>query len=320
MKITHLTAAALAGASLLFSACGGGEDKSSAGPLPEAPDAAIEAISLRLGEGDAGVLWEALPESYRGDLTEIIHEAGNVVDAELYDRGFGLVGRLADVAEKQRDFILNSPFAQNVDVENAKANWQPVVQLLRLVGTSELSTAAGLQSLDPQAFLDGTASEVLDLVDELSALSGEESPLAQFAALQAEVVEGGADTATLTMTVPGQPAETESFTKIEGKWVPTEMASQWASSMEEARAQLKKAAEGAGAQNKPQILGVLGMMEGVLTQLETAETQEQFDQALQGAMMPMMGLMMLGNSLGGGGAPAPAMPPMPAPDPAAPVE
>jgi len=46
------------------------------------------------------------------------------------------------------------------------------------------------------------------------------------------------------------------------------------------------------------------MFEGILTQIEAAETQEQFDQALQGAMMPIMGLMMMQGGMGGGSEPA----------------
>ena len=59
-------------------------------------------------------------------------------------------------------------------------------------------------------------------------------------------------------------------------------------------------------------MGVLTMIDGVLTQIAAAETQEQFDQSLQGAMMPIMGLMMMGQSMGGGmSAPAAPMPAAP---------
>ena len=40
------------------------------------------------------------------------------------------------------------------------------------------------------------------------------------------------------------------------------------------------------------------MVDGILTQLKTAETQEQFDQALLGAMLPI-GLLMM-QSMGEG--------------------
>ena len=49
-------------------------------------------------------------------------------------------------------------------------------------------------------------------------------------------------------------------------------------------------------------MGIITMLDGFLRQLDTAETQEQFDQALQGAIIPI-GLLMM-QSIGKGiGAP-----------------
>jgi hypothetical protein len=70
--------------------------------------------------------------------------------------------------------------------------------------------------------------------------------------------------------------------------------------MADAKAQLEAITPEQITQNKPQILGALTMFESVLLQIEAAETQEQFDQALQGAMMPIMGLIMMQQGMGGG--------------------
>jgi hypothetical protein len=59
------------------------------------------------------------------------------------------------------------------------------------------------------------------------------------------------------------------------------------------------------------MMGVLTMIDGVLAQIAAAETQEQFDQSLKGAMMPLMGLMMMGQGMGGSAAPAAPMPAAP---------
>ena len=48
-------------------------------------------------------------------------------------------------------------------------------------------------------------------------------------------------------------------------------------------------------------MGMITMLDGILTQLNTAKTQEQFDQALHGAMIPIGLLMMqsMGEGIGG---------------------
>ena len=65
------------------------------------------------------------------------------------------------------------------------------------------------------------------------------------------------------------------------------------------------------AAQKPQIMGALAMIDGVLAQIAAAENQEQFDQSLQGAMIPLMGLVMLSQGMGGGVDPIAPMPEAP---------
>ena len=86
--------------------------------------------------------------------------------------------------------------------------------------------------------------------------------------------------------------------------MPSEMASDWAAKIAEATAELEATSMQDIAANKPQMMGVLTMIDGVLAQIAAAETQEQFDQSLKGAMMPLMGLMMMGQGMGGSAAPA----------------
>ena len=106
--------------------------------------------------------------------------------------------------------------------------------------------------------------------------------------------------ATLSAVVPGQAATEHVFTKVEERWVPVAMANQWAAGITESTANLEAMSADQMAAQKPQIMGVLTMVDGVLTQIAAAETQEQFDQSLKGAMMPLMGMMMMGQSFGSG--------------------
>jgi hypothetical protein len=308
---------------LFFTACGKKADDAAAPAaapeapaeltIPDAPDAAMKLIMTELANGNGGILWKAMPASYQGDVNSVVQLAGTKIDVEMYNKTFSLVGRIGQIAGKQKDFIVNTSLGQSSDEERAKmAEGIPaLVQFIEVITTSDLATSAGLQSFDGQKFCDVTVSKLTKLIEELSKLSDEEGQpsLDDLRNAVVAVVESDDTMATLSFTAPGQPEETSEFTKVENRWVPTEMAADWTQSMTDAKAQLEAISPEEVTEMKPQVMVVLTMVEGVLTQIEAAETQEQFDQALQGAMMPMMGLMMMGQGFGGGSAPAPMMAP-----------
>ncbi len=304
-----------AACALFFTACAdkaeSGETSKQEVSIPEAPDAAIELIATELADGNGGILWKAMPSSYQTDVNSIAQLAGAKIDAEIYNKSFGLVGRLAEVADKQKEFILNTQLGgpqPEEQIAKVEAAWPSIIGFVQTIAQSSIASTEGLQSFDGQVFCEQTISALVAYAKDLSALSDETNPL-EFGSVK--LLESTDLTALLEMTSPDGTVETEEFTKVENRWVPTEMATDWATSIADAKAQLEAISPEEIAQKKPQIMGVITMIEGVLTQIESAETQEQFDQALQGAMMPLMGLMMMQQGMGGGAPAAPAMPASP---------
>lgn len=302
---------------LFFTACGGSdtstEDAAASAPeeqtatIPAEPAAAMEAIAKGLAAGDGGILWDAMPASYQGDVNELAKLAGTKVDAEIYNKSFSFIGRLAEVADKQKEFILNTELGGAQPAEEiAKINeaWPSIIGFFNSIANSSIASTDGLQAFDGQDFFGTTVSELIKYSEGMAAISGEEIPLSAYSGVSFKALESSDTTATLEMAGPEGDVETEDFVKVEDRWVPAEMASEWMTSMADAKAQLEAIDPEEMAQSKPQIMGVIAMLDGVLTQIEAAETQEQFDQALQGAMMPIMGLMMMQ----GGGMGAPAAP------------
>ncbi|MFW6217445.1 MAG: hypothetical protein ACOC4K_00470 [Verrucomicrobiota bacterium] len=307
----------------LLSACGDPSDARE-GPagIPEAPDAAIQTVAREFGGGNTGILWQAMPASYQSDVNGIVQLAGGKFDAEIYNKSFELIARIGEVAKQQTTFLLNNQFlAQQPEEERAdlEAAIPALADLLTTISNSEIASVEGLQAFDGQDFFENTLAKLSDDIAELSKLSEEEVPsMADLKDVTVSVVEQADGTATLELSMPGEEPQTEVFTQVEGRWVPQEIAAEWAMSMAEAQANLEAITPEEIAAQKPQIMGVLTMFEGVLNQLEAAETQEQFDQALQGAMMPIMGLMMMGQG-GGMGAPQQQMPQSPQMPPAPPA-
>ncbi|MDB4345825.1 hypothetical protein OAA45_00705 [bacterium] len=273
------------------------------------PAAAMETIAKELATGNGGILWKAMPASYQSDVNSIAQLAGTKVDSEIYNKSFALVGRIAEVADKQKTFILNTELggAQPAEeIAKIEAAWPSIMGFVKSIANSSIATSAGLQAFDGQSFCYTTVSELIKYSEGMSAISGEELPISAYSGVSVKALESTDTTATLEMTGPEGDVETEDFVKVEERWVPAEMAADWPTSIADAQAQLEAMDSEQMAQSKPQILGVITMLEGVLTQIEAAESQEQFDQALQGAMMPIMGLMMMQ----GGGMGAPSVPAM----------
>lgn len=324
MKILSHTISALlllAGA-LSFSACGKQSDSAAEAKIPESADGSIQFVARELAQGNGAVLWQAMPASYQNDVNSIAQLAGTKLDAEIYDKVFATLNRVVAVLDKQQTFVFESSLAGGgADEANAakmRAAWPSVKSMVETLTTSPLASATGLQSFDGAAFFKGTVSDLLADIDGLAQLDPEreESLLKSLSKVVVRYVEGTENEAILELAVPGEEVEAETFVKVEGRWVPQDMADEWTIQMAETRSKLEAIDPAQLAQQKPQILSVFAMIDGVLTQIEAAETQAQFDQALQGAMMPLMGLMMMGQGMGGGsGAPAmpqaPAMPPAP---------
>lgn len=326
MKTTScFTLALLLAAATIYTGCGPKTD-SAGGAIPESPDGAIKYIATELSKGDGGVLWQAMPASYQQDVNSIARLAGTKIDAEIYDRVFATLARAASVLDKQQGFIFESSLTPGAGVSKEEGSaqvrqaWPSIKKIVDTLTSSPLATAAGLQNFDGATFFKGTVSNLLTDIDALTKLDPEhqESFLNSLSQVSVNYVEGTENEVVLQLAVPGEEVEAETFVKVEDRWVPQDMATEWATQLMETRSKLEAIDPAKMAEQKSQILNVFTMIDGVLTQIEAAETQAQFDQALQGAMMPLMGLMMMGQGLGGGDA-APAMPVMPE-QPDAPAE
>ena len=256
-------------------------------------------------------LWQAVPASYRTDLNALTQLAGNKIDAELYDQVFGMVGRLESLIDAKQSFILNTELGEALPAEQKaqlEAALPTVVSLIETVTSSSLATSAGLQAFDGQQFFDSTVSSLLS---DIEAIAGLQERQLRFrwrtSASWRYRVDVTDTTATLKAMLPGQEAVEKGYAKVEGRWVPATLAEEWSQTIGEATAQLEAITPEQLEAGKAQAQMAFAMIDGVLSQIEAAETQQQFDQSLQGAMMPLMGLMMMGQQMSPPSAP-PALP------------
>ena len=285
---------------LFFTACGAGISSTTV-TIPDEPSAAMQKIADEVVAGNCSILWHAMPTSYQTDINAIARLAGSKVDPEIYDKSFGLVGRFVEVADKQKLLILNTslvgeqPAEQIAEIETA---WPSIIGFVQTIVTSSISSSAGLRAFDGQVFSEQTLPALFKYSSDLVAISKEENPFDSLEFGSFKTVKSTDTSAVLEITFANGDVEVEVFTKVENRWVPAEIAINWSTEIAAAKKQLQAISSEEIAKNKPQLMGMITMLDGILTQLNTAKTQEQFDQAIQGAMIPI-GLLVM-QSIGEG--------------------
>jgi hypothetical protein len=281
---------------LIFTACDAGVS-STEFTIPDEPSAAIQKIADEMLVGNCSILWHAMPSSYQADVNAIAKLAGAKVDPEIYDKSFGLFGRFAEVADKQKSFILNTKLGGELAAEQIaeiEAAWPSIIGFIQTIVSSSISSSAGLRAFDGQGFSEQTLPALFKYSNDLAAISKEENPFGSLEFDRLKTIENADTAAVIEITFTNGDVETEDFIKVENRWVPTEMATNWSTQIADTKKKLEAISSEEIAKNKPQLMGMITMLDGILTQLEKADTQEQFDQALRGAMMPIGMLIMQG--------------------------
>lgn len=284
---------------LLLSSCGKKDEEpagSSEVVIPDSPDAAVKTVITEFSNGNGGIAWKALPASYQSDIRQLVHRFGSSADEEVYNKSFSLFSHLTNVIDQQKYFIANSSLIKDQSPENSaqlEAALPSIIGLMNAIASSELSSIEGLLNFNGESFFETTVSECVKHLEAIGKLTGEETVLGDYASVEVSLVSKNEDQAVLSIVVPGQAAEEIAFAKVENRWVPVEMENNWQATMKKMKDSIREIpAENYEAQ-KTQILGVLTMLDGMLTNIESAETQEQFDQSLKDSTMPLLSTLMM---------------------------
>ena len=277
----------------LSPACGQSAE-SGAMTIPDSPDGTVRAVAESLADSHPEVIWHALPPSYQQDVTGLIHLAADTVDPEVYAKSFAVLNKVVGVLRAKRDLILdtveaNMPQANRATIEE---NWDHVLDLFDIVLSSEIASLDGLREVDPEAYLATTGRKVMLKAAEISPPAKEGEPRKDLAtslrAVKVEVVSSEGDSATVRISPPDEEPETVALTRVEGRWVPADMAAEWDEKVAEARAEMSQVTDEEQAQMKMQAMMMLSMAETVADQVAAAETQEDLQALLQGMFGGLM--------------------------------
>jgi hypothetical protein len=265
---------------------------------PKTADAAAKAVIAGLEQNKPVTLWDALPASYQKDVNELVHTAAGKADPELWNAGWDLFRKLITVAKTKKDMILKTPALADakspVKAAELSRNWDAVVSLLDTIANCELGNIEKAKTLDAGAFLDGTGAKLMTEMQKLSQMLPPEklqdNPWVMLKTVKITPVKAEGDTATLKIEGGGRPAEEFQFVKVEGKWIPMELAAFWKREMAKA---MKEVAEAPKADPKTtaQMLAMVKALSNAMNTMIEAKTQEEFNMGLAQVLGPfMMGL------------------------------
>jgi hypothetical protein len=263
--------------------------------LPETPEGTVVVIAQQLLDHHPEIVWEAFPKSYRTDINEITSTFAEKMDPEVYDRGFALVMRAIEVLDDRKDIILasetfRSSGADGDEIRTGLANTQAYVATLK---ASEIATLEGLGKVEWRRFLATTGAQMLEHATSIETDDGA-SPLDDLKTLKVETLDLSDDRATLRISSADHEPEEVEMARVEGRWIPAEMADEWPQEIAEVRQGLAELTPEEMAAQKTQIMMFFGMADGLIEQIASLQTPEEFDAAIGPMLAPFMGAASMG--------------------------
>lgn len=308
-SIRHAVAAVLTLTLLLsFPGCGQASDDGTAPAngaaaiastqidIPETPDGTILAVATALADGQPRALWDAMPASYQSDVTGLIGEFAEKMDEDLYNKSADVTRKAVNLLKTKKDLFLQMQggpvggMFMMTDKQVLTDNWDGLTDLLDTLASSEVSTLQGLKGVDVGTFLGGTGAQVMSKTQALmkAVNPADANELDKLRELEVEVLESTDDTATVRVT-SGDETDEMTLTRVDGRWVPDDMAEQWDAQIAEARQNLADMVDDPDfEQNKAQTMTMLENVDAALDQLGQAETVEQLQQGIGGLMQVLM--------------------------------
>ena len=263
--------------------------------LPETPDGTVVVIAQQLLDHHPEIIWEALPESYRTDINEITSTFAEKMDPEVYDRAFSIMMRAIEVLDDRKDIILasetfRSSGADGDEIRTGLANTQAYVATLK---ASEIATLEGMGKVNWKQFLATTGAQMLEHAASIQT-NDADNPLDDLKTLKVETLNLSDDRATLRISSKDREPEEVVMARVEDRWIPAEMADSWPQEIAETRQRLADYTPEDMAAQKTQIMMFFGMADGLIEQIASLQTPEEFDAAIGPMLAPLMGAAAMG--------------------------
>ena len=267
-------------------------------PAEKSAEAAARQYADCFKSGRVAEAYAMLPASYQKDIVTVATSFGAKMDPEIWSEACGIVGTLADVALAKADLVTamileKTPTASKTEVSGAVVKSATALKSLSAKLTLDMIKSGNIKKIVslPEMSAVGAVSKLAGEADDTAAVIGAK-----------ELADGSVKVSF--KNAKGVVEETP-FVKVEGSWVPKDMADGWKEGVTEAKKNIGSMK--IDANMKQQLLSMSPMIKMGLAGAKNATTKEQFQQSL---MMPFFTVMMTMGSQGGGDAGASPLPMM----------
>jgi hypothetical protein len=235
------------------------------------------AVVEGLKQNHPDAIWEFLPASYQQQLNDLAHQFAARMDGELWGKAVEVVRIFSRLLKDRKDFIVSARVRLDPDTDpkSAAAEMTAIAVLLDTLLASDLADLEKLKSVDGGKFLAGTGRRLLT---QMRAMGHDPfaDQLGIFTDMNVTLVSSDGDSALLTIEVPDATASERAFVRVEGKWIPDDLARNWHENMGQAAARLAVLSPDNLQAVKPKAMSVLTAVGDVLEKLLAAKTEKQF--------------------------------------------
>ncbi len=182
-----------------------------------------------------------LPPSYVADIDTVVQAFANSMDAELFAEAITFADRVVKIAEAQKPVIAD--LATQMGVPLPKDDIVKIIdglaQTWGMINAAGLTKLETLKTFKTEKFIAESLPKMIDhmvkVANDTSSKQLFDQGLMVLAMASVTVKEEAEDTAVVVIDVAGDKEEVK-LVKVEGKWVPEDMAKEWKKGIEEAKA------------------------------------------------------------------------------------
>jgi len=258
--------------------------------IPDSPDGTVRVVMSGLAQQHPEIVWRALPPSYQADLNGLVVSFGENMDPAVFDRAVAVTRKGSMVLQRKKELILATDAVQGSEMDQTGVNaaWEGAMGALDILLASDLARLEAYATFDVEAFLAGTGAELMTRAAAIPVDEGETDGvggrLEDLERTAVELVSSDGDRAVVRITPPDEDGRDLAMTRVEGRWLPSELVDEWPGAMERARERIEFLGSEDAAQTNMQILFGIGVVEGFIDQIDRMESSEDLD-ALVGGLL-----------------------------------